>query len=302
MTGWRRLTVVLLMAGCAKGSGGGAKEVAPAPGTPAPPPAPPPAPLLAPPAERRPPSGTVRYGPSAMRYLVYRRLRIEQTFGGQPQRQDLGARVFVSAVITGPADSVGYPATFRVDSVLADSGTPQPIADNMSKVRALILAGRVAPRGDFQGSTASDSMGAQSIAQVVGNFRDFLPRIPALGARSGAAWSDTLSVTQRSGGGAVSRRATVQSRATGWEDHAGTRSLRIESNATYSLTGSGENGGQSFQVTGTGTTTSQAFVAEDGRYLGGESQDSTRLTVTLPAQGLTIPVTQVLLSSVVVQP
>lgn len=296
MTGWRRLAVVLLIAGCAQGSGGGTKEPAPAPAPGTPPPA------AAAPVEPRPPSGTVRYGPSAMRYLVYRRLRIQQTFSGQPQRQDLGARVFVSVVITGPADIVGYPATFTVDSVLADSGTPQPIADNMSKVRALVLAGRLAPRGDFQGSTASDSMGAPSIAQVVGNFRDFLPRIPALGAKNGTAWSDTVSITQRSGGGAVSRRATAHSRATGWEDHAGTRSLHIESNATYTLTGSGENGGQSFQVSGTGTTTSRAFIAEDGRYVGGESQDSTNLTVTLPAQGLTIPVTQVLHSSVVVQP
>jgi len=297
MNGWRRLTVVLLMAGCATSSGGGGKEAAPATGAPAPA-----APAPAAPIERRAPSGTVRYGPSAMRYLVYRRLRIEQIFSGKPQRQDLGARVFVGVVITGPADSVGYPATFTVDSVVADSGTPQPIADNMTKVRALVLAGRVAPRGDFQGSTASDSLGAQSIAQVVGNFRDFLPRIPALGAKNGTAWTDTVSVTQRSGSGAVSRRATVQSRATGWEDHAGTRSLHIESSATYSLTGSGENGGQSFQVSGTGMTISRAFIAEDGRYLGGESHDSTNLTVTLPAQGLTIPVTQVLHSSVVVQP
>jgi hypothetical protein len=237
-----------------------------------------------------------------MRYLIYRRLRIEQTFGGQQQRQELGARVFVGVVITGPADSSGYPATVTVDSVLSDSGTPQPIADNMSKVRSLVLAGRLAPHGEFQGSTSSDSMSAQNIGQLVGNFRDFLPRIPAMGARVGTAWSDTMTLTQRSGGGAVTRRVTVHSTATTWEDHAGTRSLRIESNATYSVAGSGENGGQSFAVGGTGTTTARAFIAEDGRFLGGESQDSTTLTITLPTQGLKIPVTQVLRSTVVVRP
>ena len=237
-----------------------------------------------------------------MRYVVYRRLRIEQTFSGRQQRQDLAARVFVSVVITGPADSSGYPATFTVDSVVPDSGMPQPIADNMSKVRALVLAGRLAPRGDFQGSTSSDTVNAQSIAQLVGNFRDFLPRIPAQGVRVGTAWSDTMTLAQRSGGGAVTRRATIHSTAAAWEDHAGTRSLRIDSNATYSLSGSGENGGQSFRVAGSGTTTARAFIAEDGRFLGGESQDSTSLTVTLPAQGLAIPVTQVLRSTVLVRP
>src|SRR4029077_1921580 len=166
-------------------------------------------------------------------------------------------------------------ATFTVDSVLSDSGTPQPIADNMSRVRALILAGRLAPRGDFQGSTSSDTASAQGIAQLVGNFRDFMPRIPAEGVRVGTAWTDTMSLTQHSGGGSVTRRATVHSTAAAWEDHAGTRSLRIQSTATYSVAGSGQNGGQSFQRSGTGTTTGQALIAEDGRFLGGESQDST---------------------------
>jgi hypothetical protein len=237
-----------------------------------------------------------------MRYVVYRRLRIEQTFSGQPQRQDLGARVFVGIVITGPADTSGYPATFTVDSVLPDPGTPQPIADNMAKVRALVLAGRLGPRGDFQGTAISDTVNAQSIAQLVGNFRDFLPRIPPEGARVGTKWTDTMTITQRSGGGAVTRRATVTSAATAWENHSGTRSLRIESTATYSLAGSGENGGQSFEVGGTGMTTARALIAEDGRFLGAESQDSTSLTVKLPAQGLSIPVTQVLRSTVLVQP
>ena len=292
MTGSRRAAVILLVAGCARGSGAPPTAVAPAPQPPA-------APVS---AERRPPPGIVRYGPSAMRYLVYRRLRIEQSFGGQLQRQDLGARVFLGVVITGPADGNGYPATFTVDSVVSDSGTPQPIADNMSRVHALVLAGRLAPRGDFQGSATSDSVSAQSIAQLVGNFRDFLPRIPAEGVRVGTAWTDTMALTQRGGGGAVTRRATIHSTATAWEDHAGTRSLRIESSATYSVVGSGENGGQSFEVGGTGTTSGRAFIAEDGRFLGGESQDSTSLTVSLPAQGLAIPVTQVLRSTVLVRP
>jgi hypothetical protein len=238
-----------------------------------------------------------------MRYLVVRQLRIDQTFGGQLQRQDLGARVFVSVVITGPADAQGYPTTFTVDSVLADSGTPQPVADNLSRVRALVLAGRLAPRGEFQGSMTSDTATAQNVAQLVGNFRDFMPRIPAEGVRVGTVWTDTMTFTQRCGGGAVTRRATIHSTtANAWEDHSGTRSVRIESTVTYAQTGSGESAGQSFQVSGTGTTTGWAFVAEDGRFLGGESNDSTSLTISLPAQGLAIPVTQILHSTVSVRP
>jgi len=46
--------------------------------------------------------------------------------------------------------------------------------------------------------------------------------------------------------------------------------------------------------------TARTFLAEDGRFVGGESQDSASLTISLPAQGLTVPVTQVLRSTVAV--
>lgn len=253
-------------------------------------------------ALRRPPPDVVRYGPSALRYVVSRRLRIDQAFGGQSQTQDLAARAFVSVAVTGPADAAGYPATFTVDSIVPDSSTPRPVAEALTKVRGLVFAGRLAARGDFQSYATSDTVGAQTIAQLVGNFRDFLPRIPADGVKLGAAWTDTATVTQRGNGGTVTRHSTGHSQAVGWEDRAGTRSLRIEASATYSLTGSGQNGGQPFQVNGTGTSTARSYVAEDGRFLGGESRDSTTLTVSLPAQGLAIPVTQVLQSSVTVRP
>src|SRR2546427_560259 len=112
-------------AACASQRGGTAAGPAPAPSaTPSPQTAsPPPQASPALPASTR--SDAIRYGPSALRYLVHRRLHLQQALGEQVQAQELGARVYVSATITGPADSVGYPATFIVDSILPDSGTPQ---------------------------------------------------------------------------------------------------------------------------------------------------------------------------------
>jgi hypothetical protein len=242
----------------------------------------------------------VRYGPSAVRYVVHRRFHIEQSFGGAPQVQDLGASFFISSTITGPADSSGYPATFAVDSVHADSGMPPPLVDNLSKVRALVFSGRLASQGEFHGSAASDSAVARNLTQLLGSFHDFLPRIPREGAKVGGAWSDTLSWTQRGGGAEVTRQTIQQSSAPAWETRNGTRSLRLEASATYTVTGSGQNGGQFFQIGGTGTTSGRSYLAEDGRFVGGEAQDSASLTLTLPAQGLTIPVTQVLRSTVTV--
>jgi len=120
----------------------------------------------------------VRYGPSATRYIVTRHLHIEQAFGGQPQVQDVGARLFVTVAIAGPTDAGRYRATFTVDSIVPDSGTPDQLGAMMTKVRSLVFAGRLAPVGEFDGVAASDTTATMNLAQFVGNFRDFLPGFP----------------------------------------------------------------------------------------------------------------------------
>jgi hypothetical protein len=244
----------------------------------------------------------VRYTPSALRYLIHRRLHIQQALGEQMQAQDLGARIYVAAAIAGPADSLGYAASFTVDSILPDSGTPQPVADNVSRARRLIFTGRLPARGGFVHTLASDSALAQSLIQLLANFRDFVPRIPAEGLRLGAVWTDTVETTQKGGGSEVSRRSIIQSAATAWEDRSGARSLRLEGASTYRLAGAGKNAGQPFELSGLGSGKATAFIAADGRYLGGESHDSVTLTIRLPAQGVAVPVIQVTRTTVAVLP
>ncbi len=280
---------------CAAGSRGtpAAVPVSPAPTTTS---------VSAPPTTPARNADAIRYGPSALRYVVHRRLHIQQALGDQTQAQDVGARIFVVAAITGPADSVGYPATFAVDSIVADSGTPAPIVENVNKVRKLVFAGRVTPRGEFVNGVASDSTVAQGVVQLLGNFRDFLPRLPSDGVKPGAAWVDTVESTQRGTGSEVSRHTVTQATAAGWEDHLGARTLRVAGSQTYQLTGGGKNAGQPFELPGAGTGSGVAFIAADGRYLGGEWQDSTTLTVRLPVQGVAVPVVQVTHTTVAVLP
>src|SRR5437588_12858517 len=279
------LVVIALVGGCASGRAGTVAATPPAaPAQPPPtPPSPPPGAALA----------SVRYGPGALRYLLHRQLHIRQTLGDQVQAQSLGARIFVTMAITGPADSVGYPTTFSIDSIVADSGTPAPVADNIVKVRKLVFAGRVARRGEFVNVVPSDSALAQSVAQLLGNFRDFLPRLPADGVRPGAAWTDTVETTQKGADATSSRRATIQATATTWQGGAGGPGLRVESSQTYHVTGSGKNAGQPYELSGDGTASGTAFLAADGRYMAGEVRDSTALTIRLPVQGVSVPVVQV---------
>ena len=300
MTRASLVLVTALAARCA--SRGGVTAAPPTPTSPAtmPPvatgqPVPP-----APAAPRR--SDAVRYGPSALRYLVHRQLHVQQGQAERPQATDLAARIFLAATITGPADSIGYPATFTVDSIVPDSGTPPPLADNLSRARKLVFSGRLLPRGEFVNGVASDSVLAQSLVQFPANFRDFMPRLPRDGLTPGVAWTDTLEATQKGGSSEVSRRAILRSTAAAWEDHAGARSLRLEATSTYQVAGTGQNAGQPFDLSGSGSATVVSFIAADGRYLGGESRDSTSLTVHLAVQGLAVPVTQVTHTTVAVLP
>jgi len=290
------LFVAALAGGCASGRAGTA--AAPAPASPAQPPSTPATP--APPVVASAPA-SVRYGPSALRYLVHRQLNIQQTLGDQVQSQNVGARIFVTMAITGPADSVGYPTTFSIDSIVADSGTPAPVADNMVKVRKLVFAGRVARRGEFVNALPSDSALAQSVAQLLGNFRDFLPRLPADGVKPGATWTDTVETTQKGGDATSSKRATIHATATPWE-RAGVSGLRVETSQSYHVTGSGKNAGQLYELSGEGTATGTAFLTADGRYMAGDMRDSTALTIRLPVQGVSVPVVQVAHTAVSVLP
>src|SRR2546425_6994732 len=79
-------------------------------------------------------------------------------------------------------------------------------------------------------------------------------------------------------------------------------SVRLEASSTYQVAGAGQNGGQPFELAGSGSSTTVSFIAVDGRYLGGESRDSAALTVRLPVQGIAIPVVQLTHTTVAVQP
>lgn len=268
-------------------------------GTPAPAPAPPP--VTTAPIARGTGTDLVRLGPSALRYTVHQLIHVEQQFQGQTQTIDRGIRLFVTSIIAGPADSLGYPASLTLDSVVPDSGSVIPPTINLASARGLRYTGHLTPSGEFRQTSTSDSTIAQAFAQIVGGFRNFYPRMPTGGATLGADWTDTTTTKDRAGID-VTIKAISHSRATTWEQRNATRCLRLEVSSAYSVAGSGDQGGQPLDVSGTGTRTSLQFIAVDGRYLGGEVRDSSSIIVGLPLQGMTVPVRQISNSTITVLP
>lgn len=264
----RSIAAAALVAACA------GPRAAPPAGAPAP--VPTPLPAAIPPARGPAPAG-VLYGPSAMRYVMHQRLHLEQDYGMGTQTQDLGYRVFVSATITGPADSAGYPATLTIDSLVLDSGVVLPPPLSADGARGLSYRGRLTARGEFRHPMPSDTARARLVGQFLGGFRNFYPRLPVTGAAPGASWTDTSATTDTTSTGIVTTRGVTQSSATGYAPHGGTQSLEIHINSALAVSGGGEANGQRFALDGQSTQTGVAYVAVDGRYLGAEVADSTDL-------------------------
>jgi hypothetical protein len=235
------------------------------------------------------------------RYVVHRRLRIEQELAGQAAPTNMSYRVFVTSIISG-ADTSEYSVTYTVDSVVADTGSFVPPTVNFAAARGISFTGRISRTGVVRDLTPSDSSTAQAMAQFLGNVRDFYPRLPKDGLRPNAAWIDSVTTTDRAAGGEVQVQSVLRSTALGWEPRTIGRAMRIQVQGTFRLQGAGEQGGQPYELSGSGTRAATEFVSADGLYVGGDTRDSVSLSVHLPAQGLNVPIRQVLQSSVTVLP
>jgi hypothetical protein len=228
-------------------------------------------------------------------------IHIEQEFQGMRQPLDYGLRIYFRVTITGPADSAGYPTTVTIDSIAPDSGTTAPMGINLAVAKGLSFAGRLSPTGEFRNQVASDTTAAQSLSPIVGSFKNFFPRLPAPGLTLGATWTDTVTTSDRAAG-TVTVTNISRSHAAAWEDRSGIRTMRLDVASTFTITGGGEQARQPFEVAGSGVRNGVDYIAVDGRYMGGESRDSTSMTITLPVQSMSIPRTQVSRTTVTVLP
>jgi hypothetical protein len=258
--------------------------------------------IPAPPAEPPRGSGKVRFGPAALRYVVEQRVRIEHDRADLPPVTTLGWRTYVASTITGPADSAGYPAIFTVDSIVVDSAFTLPPWMDLTSARGLRFIGHLAPTGEFLGGRASDSASADKLAQLIGRFRNFYPRIPATGIAEGDSWTDTLTLIDSAGGRVTTRKTVRRVHATGWEETPGGRALRIEVAEQFEQSESGSGGGQPYEAKGSGVGASVERIGAAGRYLGAVARDSSNLVITLSAQGLQIPRRQITTTVVTVLP
>jgi len=261
-----------------------------------------PTPAVPGPAAPAPSAKALQLLPGTTRYLVYQDVHIQQDFTGLPPTIDLRFGLYLTTTIAAPADSLGYPTTFTVDSIKVDSGIQLPPQINLAAARGYRVTGRLSATGEFTNPVASDSGAAASLGNLLPRFRSFFPRLPVGGVRPGDTWTDSATATDSPSGTTITSRSLNHRTATTWEDHGGIRALRLEGTGTYQFSGAGEQGGAPFTIEGSGTGTGWQLLAIDGRYLGGEARDSTTLTIDLPMQGITIPRRQIARTTVTALP
>lgn len=231
----------------------------------------------------------LQLGPATQRYFVRQDVHIEQNFANLPPTVNLGYGLYLTAIVAGPGDSTGYLTSFTVDSVTVDSGTQLPPQINLASARGFRVTGRLSPTGEFTNPIPSDTTTAASLGNLLPRFRSFFPRLPTGGAHADTSWTDSTTTTDGAGGTSITTHALSRRAATAFEERAGVRALRIETTSTYQFNGAGEQSGSAFTIDGSGVGRGVQFLAVDGRYLGGESLDSTTMTIDLPMQGITIP-------------
>jgi hypothetical protein len=275
------LVGAMVLAACAHGSHAG-NATAPAGDTGAPPPAGPTVTVVR----------SILYQPGTTRYVARSRTSVTQEMMGQTQHQEFGLTSYLTVTLAAGREAGGYQFTLMVDSVVSDSGAPSMPGVDLAQMRRVRATGTVGPSGVMR-DFAPDSTAPAALRGVLAGLREFLPELPNSGLTPSARWIDTTERKQPTGSGDIAIKSVRTHEVGDWLDHEGTRALELRVSSTYTMNGTLSQGGQDLNLDGSGTRRVRSLIATNGRYLGGESADSSAMTVLIPAAGMAVPVTQV---------
>jgi hypothetical protein len=223
-----------------------------------------------------------RFGTGISRYLFERRDSVVATMpSGENQVQVLGRLAYLTLAWVA-ADS-GTSITATLDSVVADTGAEIPAAllDSARGTRWTTLR---PPAGGLtvQSGTRTSLLGDQVRDQLVLLF----PRLPAEGARPGAAWSDSTEAPARVSAFEALERVVAHSTA----GPPGTVGFPIDVVTTRSATSQATQYGQTIGIRATGSDTLSYEMLPDGRVTLVSGRRSTALVLELSAIGQSVPV------------
>ena len=227
---------------------------------------------------------------TTIRYQVTQRMEQEvdaSGVGGGKQAFVIKTTSFIAVTLT---DSAGGKAMkVVVDSVRADSLPPGRPGDSLvKKAKGATFTGFV----DASGKVTDVKSQGESLQglQLESLLRDMYPRTRK-GLKTGDTWTDTTTSNNKIGGGEMSARTITTYKAGASESVAGVKATRLDANITSVIAGSQATPGGSADIEGTSTGTANYLVGPNSEFLGGTSNSTSNLSVTiLGAQTATLPV------------
>ncbi len=230
----------------------------------------------------------VRYAPGTGSYRVESSATQVQEAMGQRNELEVSTLQVISVTMAArTADSLAV--SLRVDSSSATTTAPISL-DEVAQIRGLTVEGMMSPQGRFYRVNTPSDTSAILASAAEGLSQFLIPLMP--NARVGSRWSDTTITTAERSGIEVVTRAIARSHVLGDTTVSGQRAFRIQRDVEIQMSGAGTAEGQSLMIEGSGTINGLYVISAAGQYLSSRATQSMKNVVTVPAAGLSIPITQ----------
>ena len=239
-------------------------------------------------------SASFSYAPGAHQYRVQSTTKISQEVNGQTTEGELNTRHVLTLDIGRKAkDTLAIAYTWDSASVTTTGGIPAP---DLSKVGGTKSGGLSSVTGKMYsfdpGKAAAEGMPDME------EFEMFLPIVTPANKKVGESWVDTVTVSGNRGGIDVNTTIIVRSTLAGDTTYAGEKSWRIQRNLAFTVAGAGAQQGMALVIEGTGTGERTDYITSKGVYMGSALTQTSKSTVSLPANGMTIPMATTVTSRV----
>jgi hypothetical protein len=233
--------------------------------------------------------GPIRYAPASARYRLHSVVNRTQEMNGQKQQLKITSDQRVSLRMTPQSkDTLGFEITLDSTRIVAEPTVPLP---DVAHLQGTKLTGAMLPTGKIvrYGSTA-DTTDASALTMVE-SMTHFLVTLPR-DAKVGSTWTDTSSSSVKREDNSLDQRTITRSTILGDTTYAGEKAWRVRRESQLSLTGSQTQNGTTLNLAGSGTGTGMYYISQTGSYLGSTASQNMQMTMSIPAQKVTIPVTQ----------
>jgi hypothetical protein len=205
--------------------------------------------------------------------------------GGPRQKLAFTTSSFITVKLVDSAG--GKVMRVVVDSLRGDSAMPIPVAV-LDSARGAEFHGFVAKSGKPSGLQPVRPNPAA--VQIQGLLSDFFPWIKA-GLKVGDSWADTTAKTDATGSDSVTVRRVSAYKAAASATWNARKAVRITEDFTSSVAGTQPTPSGSARIEGTGSGKGSYYVSPDGRYLGGDWQQQSSLSISGSFAKQPLPIT-----------